>query len=181
MQIAPEQGAFMTSLVAALNAQTIVEIGTFTGYSTLCLARGLRAGGRVIACDVSDEWTSIGREAWERAGVADRIDLRLGPAIDTIRAMPLEPFVDLAFIDADKGGYLAYFEELMPQMRPDAVSLVDNVLWSGRVIDPEATDDDTEAIRTFNATVAADSRVQVAMLPISDGLSFIRKVEGVDR
>jgi caffeoyl-CoA O-methyltransferase len=175
MQIAPEQGAFMSMLVTLLGATTVVEIGTFTGYSTLCLARGLAPGGRVIACDVSDEWTSIGRRAWEAAGVADRIDLRLAPALDTLRALPSDPTIDLVFIDADKGNYLAYYEEILPRVRSNGLLLIDNVLWSGKVVDSFENDADTAAIRTFNDTVAADGRVDAVMLPIADGLSLLRK------
>jgi len=175
MQIAPEQGAFMTVLARLVGATTIVEVGTFTGYSTLCLARGLTDGGRLIACDVSDEWTSIGRRHWEAAGVADRIDLRIAPAIETLRALPTDPVVDLAFVDADKTGYAAYADELIPRLRPGGVLLVDNVLWGGAVIDPARDDADTVAIRAFNDALAADDRVDVVLLPIADGLTLARK------
>jgi predicted O-methyltransferase YrrM len=175
MQVAPEQGALLTMLCRLVDARHAVEVGTFTGYSALCLARGLSADGQLVCCDVSDEWTSIGRPYWERAGVADRIELRLGPAADTLRAMPTDSNIDLAFIDADKGGYLTYYEELLPRLRPNGLILVDNVLWSGRVADPEATDADTEAIRAFNDHVADDDRVDTVMLPIADGLTLLRK------
>jgi caffeoyl-CoA O-methyltransferase len=174
MQIAPEQGAFMTLLTTALRATTVVEVGTFTGYSTLALARGLAPGGRVLACDVSDEWTRLGRAAWEAAGVADRIDLRIGPALETLAALPTERHIDLAFVDADKGNYEAYLAELIPRVVPDGVILVDNVLWSGAVVDAAVTDADTEAIRACNRALAADPRVDVVILPISDGVSFVR-------
>jgi caffeoyl-CoA O-methyltransferase len=174
MQIAPEQGAFMTILTRTLGVTNAVEVGTFTGYSALCIASGLAAGGRLLCCDVSEEWTALGRDAWEAAGVADRIDLRLAPAIETLRALPASRTIDLAFIDADKPSYRAYWEELVPRMRVGGVILVDNVLWSGRVADPTAHDDDTEAIRAFNDAVAADARVDAVMLPISDGLTFAR-------
>jgi len=175
MQIGPEQGAFMTILTQVVGVNLAVEVGTFTGYSSLCIARGLAAGGRLICCDVSEEWTSIGRRHWERAGVADRIDLRIAPAIETLRSLPKEPNVDLTFIDADKSGYLDYYEELVTRVRPGGVLLIDNVLWSGRVIDAEVTDDDTSAIRTFNDRIAADDRVDTVMLPIGDGLTIARK------
>jgi caffeoyl-CoA O-methyltransferase len=175
MQIAPEQGAFMTLLARLVGARTIVEVGTFTGYSTLCLARGLAEGGRLVACDVSDEWTSIGRRHWEAAGVADRIDLRIAPAIETLRALPTDPVVDLAFVDADKTGYAAYADELIPRLRPGGVLLVDNVLWGGGVIDAARDDADTVAIRAFNDSLAADPRVDVVLLPIADGLTLARK------
>lgn len=175
MQIAPEQGAFMTLLARLVGARTIVEVGTFTGYSTLCLARGLADGGTVIACDVSDEWTSIGRRHWEAAGVADRIDLRIGPALDTLRALPADLVVDLAFIDADKTGYAAYADELIPRLRPGGLLLVDNVLWGGAVVDAERDDADTQAIRSFNDALIGDDRVEVVLLPIADGLTLARK------
>jgi caffeoyl-CoA O-methyltransferase len=165
----------MTWLARLMAATNVVEVGTFTGYSTLCLARGLAPGGRVLACDVSDEWTSIGRAAWKRAGVADRIELVLGPALATLDALPSDPVIDLAFIDADKTNYLAYYEALLPRVRPSGVILVDNVLWAGRVVDETATDPDTRAIVAFNDVVAADDRVDVVMLPVSDGLSLLRK------
>jgi caffeoyl-CoA O-methyltransferase len=178
MQISPEQGAFMTMLTRLVGARDAIEIGTFTGYSALCIARGLAAGGRLLFCDVSDEWTSVGRRAWGRAGVADRIELRLGPALDTLRSLPPEPQFDLAFIDADKPNYPAYFEELLPRMRTNGVILVDNVLWGGNVL-PSAGDDENDrsrdVIRKFNDTVAADARVDTVMLPLGDGLTLLRK------
>jgi caffeoyl-CoA O-methyltransferase len=175
MQIGPEQGAFMTMLTKVMEVKLAVEVGTFTGYSSLCIARGLAPGGRLICCDVSDEWTSIGRRHWEQAGMADRIDLRIAPAIETLRSLPKEPEVDLAFIDADKSGYLDYYEELVTRVRSGGVLLVDNVLWSGRVIDAEVSDDDTSAIRAFNDHVSADNRVDTVMLPIGDGLTLAYK------
>ena len=175
MQIAPEQGAFMTMLTRLVGAQHAVEVGTFTGYSALCIARGLEPGGRLLCCDVSEEWTAIGRTHWEQAGVADRIDLVIAPAVDTLRALPAEPTIDLAFIDADKPNYPNYFEELVPRLRPNGLLLVDNVLWGGRVVERDPTDENTVAIRAFNDLVAADRRVEVVMLPISDGLSLVRK------
>jgi len=176
MQIGPEQGAFMTILTQLVGVKLAVEVGTFTGYSSLCIARGLAPGGRLICCDVSEEWTSIGRRHWDQAGVADRIDLRIGPAIETLRSLPKEPSIDLAFIDADKSGYLDYYEELVTRVRPGGVLLVDNVLWSGRVIDPKVSDDDTSAIRTFNDHVVADDRVDTVMLPIGDGLTIAHRL-----
>jgi caffeoyl-CoA O-methyltransferase len=175
MQIAPEQGAFMTLLARAIGARRAVEVGTFTGLSALCLARGLPEDGRLIACDVSDEWAAVGRPFWEKAGVADRIDLRIGPAADTLRALPRSEDIDIAFIDADKPNYPLYYEELLRRTRPGGLILVDNVLWSGRVADPDADDDHTRVIRDFNDLVAADARVDCVMLPISDGLTLLRK------
>jgi len=174
MQIAPEQGAFMTMLVQLIGARRVVEIGTFTGYSSICLARGLAEGGRLICCDVSEEWTSLARRFWEKAGVADRIDLHIAPAIETLRALPSDPPVDLSFIDADKTSYLDYYEALVSLTRPGGLILVDNVLWGGSVVDSSANDESVLAIRRFNAHVAADERVDCVMLPISDGLTLLR-------
>jgi len=175
MQIAPEQGAFMTLLTRLVGARTAVEIGTFTGYSALCIARGLAEGGRLLCCDVSEEWTAIARDAWTAAGVADRIDLRIAPAIETIATFPETEHIDLVFIDADKESYAAYYEALLPRLVPNGLILVDNTLWAGTVIDPEAQDASTVAIRAFNDMVAADDRVDTVMLAVSDGLTFLRK------
>jgi caffeoyl-CoA O-methyltransferase len=175
MQIAPEQGAFMTLLARILGAQRAIEIGTFTGYSALCLARGLTDDGELVCCDVSEEWTRVGRPYWEKAGVAHKINLRIAPAIETLAALPRDLHFDLAFIDADKGGYIAYFEALLPLIRKGGVILIDNVLWTGAVVNPAADDKDTLAIRKFNDLVAADPRVECVMLPIADGLTLLRK------
>ena len=177
MQIAPEQGAFLTLLARMLRAHDIVEVGTFTGYSSLCLARGLEPGGRLLCCDVSEEWTVLARRAWAGAGVDDRIRLVLAPAIDTLAALPLEPGIDMAFIDADKGGYIGYYEAILPRLRPGGLIVVDNVLWSGAVVDPSVDDDDTNAIRAFNDHVRDDPRVEVVMLPVADGLSLLRPAD----
>jgi caffeoyl-CoA O-methyltransferase len=173
MQVAPEQGAFLTLLTRALGVQFAVEVGTFTGYSALCIARGLGAGGRLLCCDVSEEWTSVGRPRWEAAGVAGRIELRIAPAVETLASLPADPPIDLAFIDADKPNYGRYYEEVLARLAPRGVILVDNVLWSGNVVNPEANDENTAAIKAFNDMVAADDRVDAVMLPISDGLTFI--------
>jgi caffeoyl-CoA O-methyltransferase len=175
MQIAPEQGAFMTLLTRAVRARNAVEVGTFTGYSALCVARGLPDDGTLLCCDVSDEWTSIGRPYWEKAGVARKIQLRIGPAADTLRALPKEEMFDLGFIDADKESYPIYFEEIVTRLRPNGLILVDNVLWMGNVVKHEATDANTNAIRAFNKLVAEDERVDTVMLPIGDGLTLLRK------
>jgi caffeoyl-CoA O-methyltransferase len=175
MQIAPEQGAFMSLFARAIGAKHVVEVGTFTGLSTLCLARGIPDDGCVIACDISEEWTAVGQPFWERAGVAHKIDLRIGPAAETLRALPGDEHIDLSFIDADKVGYAAYYEELLGRTRPGGVILVDNVLWGGSVVDPAAQNDDVLAIRAFNDQVAADDRIDCVMLAISDGLSILRK------
>jgi caffeoyl-CoA O-methyltransferase len=175
MQVAPEQGAFLTILTRAIGARHAIEIGTFTGYSALCIANGLPADGMLLACDVSEEWTAIGRRYWAKAGVADRIDLRIGPALETIEKLgDVDPF-DLAFIDADKPNYWNYYEALLPRMSTNALILVDNVLWSGNVINPAATDENTKAIRAFNDRLARDDRVDKVMLPVSDGLTIARK------
>jgi caffeoyl-CoA O-methyltransferase len=174
MQVAPEQGAFMTLLTKLIGAKRAIEVGTFTGYSALCIARGLPADGQLICCDTSEEWTSIGQTFWQKAGVADRIDLRIGPALETLRSLPEERSFDLAFIDADKPSYALYYEELLKRIRPGGVILVDNVLWSGTVADPSNQEESTNAIRAFNDLVAADERVETVMIPLSDGLTFIR-------
>jgi caffeoyl-CoA O-methyltransferase len=175
MQVAPEQGAFLTLIARAIGAREAVEVGTFTGYSSLAIARGLAEGGRLLCCDVSAEWTAIARRAWERAGVADRIELRIAPAAETLRALPETPRFDLAFIDADKTNYATYYEEILKRTRPGGLILVDNVLWSGAVIDASVQDENTRAIRAFNDRVAADARVDCVMTPISDGLTLLRK------
>jgi len=176
MQIAPEQGAFMTMLTRLLGVRTAVEVGTFTGYSALCIAQGLAAGGRLLCCDVSEEWTAIAREHWQRAGIADRIDLRIAPALDTLRTLPRTEHIELAFIDADKPNYPHYYDEIIPRLSRNGVLLVDNVMWSGRVIAADADDESTVAIRAFNDKVVNDPRVECVMLPISDGLTMIRRV-----
>jgi predicted O-methyltransferase YrrM len=175
MQVAPEQGAFLTMLVRLMGVRRAVEIGTFTGYSALCLARGLPEDGHLLCCDTSEEWTDIARRHWEQAGVSKRIELRVAPAAETLRSLPAEPHLDLAFIDADKPSYLDYYEELLPRLRPGGLVLVDNVLWSGNVAKPEANDANTVAIRRFNDHVTADRRVDSVMLPIADGLTLARK------
>jgi caffeoyl-CoA O-methyltransferase len=175
MQIAPEQGAFMQLLTEIVGVRFAVEVGTFTGYSALCIARGLQPGGRLLCLDVSEEWTRIGREHWDRAGCSDRIELRLGPAADALRELPADPPIDLAFIDADKAGYRTYYDEIVDRLRPGGVVLLDNVLWGGSVVDAANTEADTEAIRAVNDHVAADPRVEAVMLPISDGLTLARR------
>jgi caffeoyl-CoA O-methyltransferase len=177
MQVAPEQGLLLGLLTRLVGAANVVEVGTFTGYSALCIARNLAPGGRLTCCDVSEEWTSIGRQHWELAGVADRIDLRIAPAAETLAALPADPVVDLCFLDADKGGYATYWDLLVPRVRQGGLLLVDNVLWSGRVVEDEAEDDaaDTVALRAFNDKVAADDRVDVVLLPLFDGLTFAVK------
>jgi caffeoyl-CoA O-methyltransferase len=176
MQIAPEQGMLLTLLARLVGARRAVEVGTFTGYSSICIARGLAPGGRLLCCDVSEEWTAIARRAWDRAGLADRIELRLAPALDTLRSLPEDPHLDLVFLDADKPGYVAYYDELVPRLRPGGLLLADNVLWMGLVTDPSATDEATEAIRRFNDHVRDDPRVESLILPVADGLTVARRL-----
>lgn len=175
MQIAPEQGAFMTLLTRALGARQAVEVGTFTGYSALAIALGLPDDGHLLCCDVSEEWTNVARGAWADAGVDTKIELVLAPAADTLRALPDQEYVDLAFIDADKPSYPTYYEELLRRLRPNGVILVDNTLWGGAIADPDARDESTLAMRSFNDMVAADDRVESALLTIGDGLTLLRK------
>jgi caffeoyl-CoA O-methyltransferase len=180
MQIGPDEGQLLTLLTRLVGAKRAVEVGTFTGYSSLCIARGLAPGGRLLCCDVSQEWTAIARRAWQRAGLADRIELRIAPAHETLRSLPAEPRIDVAFIDADKGGYCDYWDELVPRVRPGGLLLADNVLWSGRVADeagaPDDRADDTlRAIRAFNDRVASDDRVEAVVLPAFDGLTIARR------
>ena len=175
MQIAPEQGSFLTMLAKLLGARLIVELGTFTGYSSVCLARGLAEGGRMICCDVSEAYTNRAVQAWEEAGLRDCIDLRIAPGAETLRALAFDPPIDLAFIDADKTGYATYYEEILRRMRPGGVIAVDNVLWGGAIIDATDTSADTLALRAFNDMVLVDDRVESVMLPIADGLTLCRK------
>jgi caffeoyl-CoA O-methyltransferase len=175
LQIGPEQGTFMTMLAGLMGARHAIEVGTFTGYSSICLARGMAAGGKLICCDISEEWTSLARTYWQKAGLADRIELRLGPALDTLRALPATASLDLAFIDADKTGYAGYWDEIVPRLRPGGLVLVDNTLLHGRIFHADP-DPDAAAIRQFNEHVLADDRVTVAMLAVGDGLTVARKI-----
>lgn len=175
MPIGPNQGALLNLLVKMVRADLAVELGVFTGYSSICIARGLSPGGRLVACDVSEEWTGIAQNYWQRAGLTDRIELRLAPAEETLRSLPAEHGIDFAFVDADKTGYPVYYEELVPRMRPGGLIVLDNVLRNGRVVDPEAQDAGDIAIRQVNDTITADSRVESMMLPIQDGVTLVRK------
>ena len=175
MQIDPEQGAFLTWLVQVVGAERALEIGTFTGYSAICISRGLSEGGQLTCLDISEEWTTIGRQAWAEAGLEDRIELRLGPAAETLAAMPAETQFDFAFIDADKTGYEVYLDLVDGLLRHGGVVVVDNVLRRGAVINDEAQDDDTVAIRTFNDARRTDDRWDTVMLPVGDGLTLLRK------
>ena len=176
MQIGGDQGTFFEMVAGSMGARSAIEIGTFTGYSALSIARGMGPEGRLICCDVSEEWTAIAREHWELAGVADRIDLRIAPALETLAALPGELRFDLAFIDADKQNYPHYFEALLPHMRVGGVILVDNTLWSRQVLDPAAQERDTVALRDFNAMVANDLRVRCVIIPMGDGVTMIQPV-----
>jgi caffeoyl-CoA O-methyltransferase len=175
MQIAPEQGALLTQLARLIGARRAVEVGTFTGYSGISIARGLAPGGKLLCCDVSEEWTRIARTYFERAGVADRIELRIAPALDTLRALPRDEAIDLAFIDADKGNYRNYYEEILARLRPNGLIVFDNVLWMGAVADASNRDADTLAIRDVNDFVASDPRVECVMIAVADGLLLARK------
>jgi caffeoyl-CoA O-methyltransferase len=175
MQIGPEQGTFMTMLTRLIGARRALEIGTFTGYSSICIARGLAEDGRLTCCDVSEEWTSVARRYWGMAGLSDRIDLQLRPAAETLRALPAGQQFDLAFIDADKGGYIGYWADVVPRMRAGGLILVDNTLYSGLVADPQNAEQTVLAIRAFNDHAAADDRVDLVVLPVGDGLTMARK------
>jgi caffeoyl-CoA O-methyltransferase len=172
-QIAQEQGAFMTLFTRALRVRRAIEIGTFTGFSALCVARGLPDDGRLTCLDVSEQYTSVARRYWDRAGIGDRIDLRIGDAHETLRALPAEPTFDLAFIDADKAGYPDYVEQLHPRMADNGVVLLDNTLRGGRVLAPESDDD--RAVVELNAALARDPRWETVLLPLADGLTALRK------
>lgn len=174
LQIGAEQGTFMTLLSRLAAPRRAVEVGTFTGYSAICLARGLAPGGRLLCCDVNADWTALAREYWARAGLGGQIELRLGPAAGTLRALPADEPIDLAFIDADKAGYPSYWAEIVPRTRSGGIILVDNTLLHGRIFSPDP-DPDARAIRDFNEQVIADDRVELAMLSIGDGVIFARK------
>ncbi len=178
MQIAPEQGAFMAMLVELSGAKTCVEVGTFTGYSSLAVGMALPADGRITCFDVSEEWTSVARRYWAEAGLADRIELRLGPGTDGLDGLLAEGAagtIDFGFIDADKRSYPAYHERMMQLLRPGGLVAYDNVFWGGAVVDPNQDDEDVRAIRSLNATLATDERVSISMVPIADGLLLARK------
>lgn len=180
MLISPEQGDFLTLLTKLLDVRTVVEVGTFTGYSAICLARGLPGGGRLYCFDVNAEWTAIAQRYWEKEGAADRIELRLGDAKELLRKWEPPTAIDLAFIDADKPGYDTYFELLMPLMKPDGLFIFDNMVWGGRIIEQPLADPDGVALDQLNRKLATDSRVESVLLPIADGLHFARK-RGVKR
>ncbi len=175
LQIGPEQGRFMTMLTRLAGARSAVEVGTFTGYSSICLARGLADGGRLLCCDVSEEWTSLARQYWDKAGVADRVELRLGPGLDTLRALPAEATLDISFIDADKEGYIGYWDEIVPRTRPGGLILVDNTIFHNTVLDLANDSASARGVRDFNDHALADDRVELVLLPIGDGLTLARR------
>ncbi len=178
MQISPEQGQLMTMLIKMLGAVKTFEVGVFTGYSAMIAAKAMGPGGRVVALDVSEDYTAIARRHWAKAGIADRIDLRLAPAVDSLRAMVAAgegSTYDFAFIDADKTGYDAYYEYALQLVGTGGLIAIDNVLWSGAVADPTAMDQDTIALRALNEKIRADERVDIVMIPIGDGLTLALK------
>ena len=175
MQIGDDQGQLLTMLARLIGARRAVEIGTFTGYSGMCIARGLADDGWLLCCDISTEWTSIALQAWRRADLFERIELRIGPALDTLRALPATADIDLAFIDADKAGYVDYWNELVPRVRSGGLLLADNVLWSGEIVNADSSDADLDALRGFNDVVSGDERVEVVVLTAFDGLTIARK------
>jgi len=175
MEIAPEQGAFMELLVRVCGAKRAVEVGTFTGHSSISIARGLPDDGRLLCLDTSEEWTAIARRYWEKAGVADKIELRLAPAADTLASLSPDTQFEFAFIDADKPSYPTYYEEILGRMPVGGLIVCDNVLWGGSVADPENQQESTVAIRAFNDLVVADERVEASMIPVGDGLLLARK------
>jgi caffeoyl-CoA O-methyltransferase len=175
LQIPPEQGTFMTLVTQLTRARSAIEIGTFTGYSSICITRGLAPGGTLLCCDVSEQWTSVARKYWEKAGLADRIQLRLAPAMQTLSSLPDEELFDLAFIDADKESYLGYWRQVVPRIRPGGLIMVDNTFSHGRVIDAGNDNPAVIAVRDLNDHAAADDRVEVAMVPLGDGLTLARK------
>jgi len=175
MQIGDDQAVLLEVVTRAMGVSFAVEVGTFTGSSSLAIARGLAPGGRLLCCDISEEWTAVARQAWADAGVADRVELRIAPAIETLRSLPSDPAIDLAFLDADKTAYTDYYDELVPRLRAGGLLLVDNTLQQGRVADPTADDTNVVAIRAFNDKVLADDRVRSTLLPVGDGLTFVQK------
>ncbi len=178
MQVMAEEGQLLSLLVRLTGARTVLEVGTFTGYSTLCLARAVPPGGRVITCDITDRWPNVGVPHWREAGVLDRIETRIGDASDTLADLLREEgpgSVDLVFVDADKPGYPKYYEAAFTLVRDGGLIVVDNTLFAGRVADPAAQDADTEAIRAFNAMLGQDRRVDISLLPMADGITLVRK------
>ena len=175
MQVSHDEGQLLTMLTGLTRARRAVEVGVFTGYSSICIARGMPDGGHLLACDISERWTSIARRYWKLAGLEERIELRIAPALDTLRALPAGPVLDLAFIDADKGNYPLYYEELVTRLRPGGLIILDNVLRGGQVADPDAQDSGTLAMRHLNDLIAGDRRAESVMLPVRDGVTLVRR------
>ena len=175
MQIGSDQGIFMTILTRAIGARRALEIGTFTGYSSICIARGLSDGGMLTCCDISEEWAEVARRYWQMANVDDRIELYLRPALETLREFPDSELFDIVFIDAYKDDYLCYWDEVVPRVQPNGVILVDNTLYDGLVVDPESEHPDVPAVKAFNDYAVKDDRVELVILPIGDGLTMARK------
>jgi len=175
MRIPPEQGTLLTLLTQIMQARRAIEIGTFTGYSALCIARGLPSDGQLITCDINEELTNIAKKYWRKAGVANLIKLEIGPALDTLRSLPEDPFIDLSFLDANKTEYVEYYEEIIKRTRPGGIILVDNVLWFGLAADPDTEDEVALSAQKFNDYVAEDKSIDIVMLPVADGLTIIRK------
>lgn len=175
MQTSPEQAALLELLARATGARRAIEVGTFTGYGAIRIARGLGADGRLICCELDPHWAEVARRNVERAGVGERVEIRLGPAIETLRALPAEPTFDLAYLDADKTGYPDYYEELVPRLNPGGLLAIDNVLMSGRVLDPPAGDDGAAAVVALNDRIPTDDRVESVMLAMADGLTLVRR------
>jgi caffeoyl-CoA O-methyltransferase len=175
MQIAPEQGTLMGILARAIGAKSAVEVGVFTGYSSISIARALPPDGKLLCLDINEVWTSIARRYWERAGLSGKITLKLAPAAETLRALPASQSFDFAFVDADKSNYRIYYEEILKRLRTDGLLLIDNVLWNGQVIDPSDKSEDTVAIRDLNDFIVTDTRVEAVMIPVADGITIVRK------
>ena len=175
MQIAPEQGTLMGTLARAIGAKSAIEVGVFTGYSSISIARALPPDGKLLCLDVNEQWTSIARRYWERAGVASKITLKLAPAAETLSALPASYSFDFGFVDADKSSYRTYYEEILKRLRPNGLLLIDNVLWNGQVLDTKDKSEDTVAIRALNDFIVSDTRVDAVMIPVADGITIVRK------
>ncbi len=176
MQIGEDQATLLTALCAFAGVTQAVEVGTFTGRSSLAIASGLAPGGRLLCCDSSEEWTSIARDAWRHAGLEDRVELRLGPAIDTLRSLPAEATIDLAFVDADKESYPDYYEELVPRLRPGGLLLADNTLWRGRIVEEPAGDEVLAGLQRYNDRAASDPRVRTTIITLGDGVTLSQRL-----
>jgi caffeoyl-CoA O-methyltransferase len=174
MQVSHDEGELLTMLARLTGARRAVEVGVFTGYSSICIARGMAGDGHLLACDVSEQYTALARRYWKRAGLEERIELRIAPALDTLRALPADPVIDLAFVDADKGGYPLYYEELVTRLRPGGLLILDNVLYGGEVLAP-APPGSALAVSQLNDTIVADPRVESVMLPVRDGVTLARR------